>query len=302
MHTRPIPATGEPLPVIGCGTYKGFDVAPGSATYAQLPGVLDALFTAGGSVLDSSPMYGRAEATVGELLAHPESTAIPSLRFAPASPIRGRSILGRPCGAEPRAFLATKVWTRGRDAGIDQMQRSMTLMKADRLDLMQIHNLVDWKLHLRTLRDWKEVGRIRYLGVTHYTSSAYADLEAVLRAEPLDFVQINYSIADRAAEKRLLPLAAERGIAVLANLPLGSGSVLRSVQGLPLPGWAAGLACTSWSQLFLKFVISHPAVTCAIPGTGQAAHMADNAQAGTGPMPDEAQRRRIAQWWEQERG
>ena len=274
MHTRPIPATGEPLPVIGCGTYKGFDVAPGSGAYAQLPGVLDALFAARGSVLDSSPMYGRAETTVGELLAQPQR----------------------------RAFLATKVWTKGRDAGIAQMQRSMTLMKADRLDLMQIHNLVDWKIHLETLRDWKAVGRIRYLGVTHYTSNAYADLETVLRAEPLDFVQLNYSIADREAEKRLLPLAAERGIAVLANLPLGSGGVLRSVKGLPLPGWAAGLACTSWSQLFLKFVISHPAVTCAIPGTGQAAHMADNAQAGTGPMPDEAQRRRIAKWWEQERG
>lgn len=272
MHTRPIPSTGEPLPVIGCGTYKGFDVAPGDGAYARLPGVVDALFAAGGSVLDSSPMYGRAEATVGELLTHPE----------------------------PRAFLATKVWTRGRDAGIAQMQRSIALLGAGRLDLMQIHNLLDWKLHLATLRDWKAVGRIRYLGVTHYTASAFPDLEAVMRAEPLDFVQFNYSIADREAEKRLLPLAAERGVAVLVNLPLGSGSVLRSVQGKPLPALATELGCTSWAQLFLKYVLSHPAVTCAIPGTGQAAHMADNAQAAKGPLPDATQRRQICACWAQD--
>ena len=275
MLTRAIPASGERLPVIGCGTYRGFDVAPGSSGHGQLPQVLLTLFAAGGTVIDSSPMYGRAEATVGELLAQP---------------------------AEPRAFLATKVWTRGRDAGIAQMQRSMQLMQSDCIDLMQVHNLVDYKIHLKTLRDWKQGSRIRYLGVTHYTSSAHADLEAVMRAEPLDFVQLNYSIADRAAEERLLPLAAERGIAVLANLPLGSGGVLRSVAGVALPAWAADLACTTWAQLFLKFVVAHPAVTCAIPGTGKAPHMADNARAGEGPMPDTAQRQRIVTCWNDLRG
>jgi len=270
MHTRPIPSSGELLPVIGCGTYVGFDVPSDAAAHPQLPGVLDALFAAGGSVLDSSPMYGRAEASVGELLAQRH---------------------------EARVFVATKVWTRGREAGIAQMQRSMALLGTDRMALMQIHNLVDWKLHLKTLRAWKDAGRIRYLGVTHYTSSAYADLEAVLRAEPLDFVQLNLSVADRAAEQRLLPLAAERGVAVLANLPLGSGGVLRSVRGQPLPGWAAELGSTSWAQLLLKYVIGHPAVTCAIPGTGQAAHMADNAQAGCTTLPDEAQRARILAAW-----
>src|ERR1041384_5241962 len=179
MHTRPIPSTGEPLPVIGCGTYRGFDVQADRAAYRRLQQVLDALFAAGGSVVDSSPMYGRAEAVTGDLLAQSETHA--------------------------KAFIATKVWTRGRDAGIAQMQDSFRLLQAGRIDLMQIHNLVDWKTHLRTLRDWKERGRIRYLGITHYTSSAFADLEAVMRSEPLDFVQLNYSASDRAAERRLLP-------------------------------------------------------------------------------------------------
>ena len=270
MHTRPIPSSGEALPVIGLGTYRGFDVTRDSSHYRQLPGVLDALFTAGSSVIDSSPMYGQAEASVGSLLAEEQ---------------------------RPRAFIATKVWTRGREAGIAQMERSFVLLKTPRIDLMQVHNLVDWKVHLATLRSWKDAGRIRYLGVTHYSASAHADLEAVLRAETLNFVQLNYSVADRAAEQRLLPLAAERGVAVLANLPLGSGSVLRTMQGVALPDFAAELECTSWAQLFLKFVIGHPAVTCAIPGTGQPAHMADNARAGQGALPDETMRRRIVQCW-----
>ncbi|MEQ1807679.1 MAG: aldo/keto reductase [Burkholderiaceae bacterium] len=271
MHTRPIPSSGEALPVIGLGTYVGFDVTAGHTKHAHLPGVLDALFGAGGSVIDSSPMYGRAEATTGALLSAPP--------------------------ARPRAFIATKVWTRGRDAGVKQMQQSMKLLRTQCIDLMQVHNLLDWQIHLATLRDWKAAGHIRYLGVTHYTSSAYADLEAVLRAEPLDFVQLNYSVADRAAEQRLLPLAAERGVAVLVNLPLGSGAVLRSVKHVALPPIAAELECTSWAQLLLKYVIGHPVVTCAIPGTGKAAHMADNARAGTGPLPDAALRERILRCW-----
>ena len=265
MHTREIPSSGEPLPVIGCGTYRGFDV--GKADHEPLHDVLDALFSAGGSVVDSSPMYGKAEAVAGAVIASANMRA--------------------------KAFIATKVWTRGREAGIAQMHESLRLLQTDRIDLMQIHNLVDWRTHLATLRQWKEAGRIRYLGITHYTQSAFADLEAVMRAEPLDFVPLNYSAVDRAAERTLLPLAAERGIAVLVNYPLASGSAPRSVRGRPLPGWAAEIDCASWSQLLLKFVVSHPAVTCAIPGTGNPAHMRDNAGAGAGRMPDETMRARI---------
>jgi diketogulonate reductase-like aldo/keto reductase len=267
MHHKQIPCSGEQLPVIGCGTYRGFDVNADASATARLQQVLTALFAAGGSVIDSSPMYGRAEAVTGSLLAQSKS--------------------------HRRAFIATKVWTRGREAGIAQMRNSFNLLKSDRIDLMQIHNLVDWRTHLRTLREWKETGRIRYLGITHYTESAFADLEAVMRAEPIDFVQLNYSAHDRAAERRLLPLAAERGIAVIANYPLASGSAVRAVGSRPLPSWAAEIDCTSWSQLLLKFVVSHPAITCAIPGTGNPEHMADNARAGLGHMPDQAMRERI---------
>jgi len=268
MHQKQIPSSGEQLPVIGCGTYRGFDVSPNGAAIAQLSQVVTALFAAGGSVIDSSPMYGRAEAVAGKLLSE--------------------------ANAHAKAFIATKVWTRGRDAGIAQMEDSFRLLKTGRIDLMQIHNLVDWRTHLRTLREWKERGRIRYLGITHYTASAFADLEAVMRSEPIDFVQLNYSVGDRAAERRLLPLAAERGIGVLVNYPLASGSAVRAVRGRPLPTWAAEIDCTNWSELLLKFVVSHPAITCAIPGTGNPEHMAENARAGLGRMPDDAMRERIA--------
>ena len=260
MRTRPIPATGEALPVIGCGTYVGFDVAPGSAEYQRLPGVLQALFGAGGAVIDSSPMYGRAEAVTGELLAA--------------------------AGSHGKAFLATKVWTRGRAEGIRQMEESLRRLQVERLDLMQIHNLVDWQTHLATLRDWKAAGRVRYLGVTHYTAGAYDALEAVMRAEALDFVQINYSADEREAERRILPLAAERGMAVIINRPFGGGGLLRRLRDRPLPAWATDIGATSWAQVLLKFVLSHPAVTCAIPGTSRPEHMADNALAGTGVIPD----------------
>jgi aryl-alcohol dehydrogenase-like predicted oxidoreductase len=262
MNTRPIPSTNEALPVIGCGTWVGFDHAPGSTEYQRLPGVLDALFDAGGTLLDSSPMYGRAEQTTGELLAASKNRA--------------------------KAFLATKVWTRGREAGIAQMEQSFAHLKAERIDLMQVHNLVDWRMQLATLRDWKASGRIRYIGITHYTASALGDVEAVLRAEQLDFLQINYSIDDREVEKRLLPLAAERGVAVIVNQPFGGGGLLRGLRNRPLPGWASEIGCTSWAQVLLKFTLSHPAVTCVIPGTGRPEHMADNAAAGLGQMPDAA--------------
>jgi aryl-alcohol dehydrogenase-like predicted oxidoreductase len=272
MQTRPIPSSGEALPVIGCGTYVGFDVGVDSEKLKTLAAVVRTLRDAGGKVFDSSPMYGRAEAVLGDLLA--------------AAP-------------DPeRTFIATKVWTRGRRAGITQMERSFALLRIKRIDLMQVHNLLDWQTHLRTLRSWKQDGRIRYLGVTHYTSSAYDELEAVMRKETLDFVQLNYSLDDRAAERKLLPLAAERGIAILVNVPFGGGGLLRRLRNRPLPDWAAEINCTSWAQILLKFVLAHPAVTCVIPGTGNPAHMADNCGAGTGTLLDAALRKRIIAEWE----
>ncbi len=254
MTTRSIPSSGEALPVIGLGTYRGFDVAPGSADYQALPGVIDALVAGGGTVIDSSPMYGRAEATTGELL-------------AARTP-------------RPVVFLATKVWTTGREAGIAQMETSFRLLRTRTIDLMQIHNLVDWRTHLPTLRRWKDEGRIRYVGITHYTPSAYRDVEAVLRAEPVDVLQINYALDDRAAESRLLPLAREKGVAVLVNMPFGGGGLLRRLRDRPLPDWAAEAGATSWAQLALRFVLAHPAVTCTIPGTGTPRNMAENAAVG----------------------
>jgi aryl-alcohol dehydrogenase-like predicted oxidoreductase len=272
MQTRPIPSSGEALPVIGCGTYVGFDVGADSDKLKALADVVRTLRDAGGKVFDSSPMYGRAEAVLGELLA--------------AAP-------------DPeRTFIATKVWTRGRQVGITQMDRSFALLKTKRIDLMQVHNLVDWETHIATLRRWKRDGRIRYLGVTHYTASAYDELEAVMRKEALDFVQLNYSLDDRAAERKLLPLAADRGIAILVNVPFGGGSLLRRLGNRPLPDWAGEMGCTSWAQILLKFVLAQPAVTCVIPGTGNPAHMADNCRAGSGMLPDVALRKRIIANWE----
>src|SRR6185295_1320044 len=191
-------------------------------------------------------------------------------------------------GRRAEAFVATKVWIRGRGEGIRQMETSMRLLQTDRIDLMQIHNLVDWRTQLATLRHWKEEGRIRYLGITHYTPSAYPEVESVMRAEQLDFVQIDYALDDRAAERRILPLAAERGVAVIVNMPFGGGGLLRTLLARPLPPWAAEIGCTSWAQLLLKFVLAQPAVTCAIPGTRRRAHMADNVRAGFGEVPPPA--------------
>jgi len=268
MHTRKIPATGELLPVVGCGTWRTFDVGASPAERAPLAEVLKVLFEAGGSVIDSSPMYGKSEGVVGDLLAA--------------------------AGTRERAFLATKVWTTGRDAGIAQMDDSFRLLRTDRIELMQIHNLVDWQSHLPMLRMWRKDGRFRYLGVTHYTESAHASLEAVMKAEPWDFVQLNYALDDRAVEKRLLPLAQERGIAVLVNQPFGGGGLLRKLLPRPLPGWAGEIGCTSWAQILLKFVLANPAVTCVIPGTAKPEHMRDNVQAGLGVYPDAAMLQRIA--------
>jgi aryl-alcohol dehydrogenase-like predicted oxidoreductase len=267
MLTRNIPSSGEALPMIGVGTYRGFDVEPGSDAYKLLPQVIDQLFLAGGTVIDSSPMYGRAEQSTGELLSI----------HRPRSP----------------AFLATKVWTRGREAGMAQMEDSFRLLQTDRIDLMQIHNLLDWKTHLPTLREWKAQGRIRYIGLTHYTSSAYAEVEAALKEEAFDFLQINYALDDRAAEARLLPVCRERGVAVICNRPFGGGGLLGRLQDTPLPGWAGEVQAGSWAQLALKFLISHPAVTCAIPGTGNPKYMKENAGAAQGPLLTDAQRQQL---------
>jgi diketogulonate reductase-like aldo/keto reductase len=260
MQRRKIPASGEMLPVVGCGTWRTFDVGAAPEQRAPLAEVLRHLFEAGGSVIDSSPMYGAAEGMVGDLLAA--------------------------AGTRDKAFIATKVWTSGRENGIEQMRQSMRLLRTDRLDLMQIHNLVDWRTHLPTLKAWKAEGRLRYFGVTHYTDSAHAELETVLRAEKWDFVQLNYALDDRAVERRLLPLAAERGVAVIVNQPFGGGGLIRRLSSRKLPDWAGEIGCTSWAQILLKFVLAHPAVTCVIPGTGRPEHMKDNVQAGFGIYPD----------------
>ena len=267
MLTRRIPSSGESLPVIGLGTYKGFDVGSGIKERAALGDVLSNLFSLGGSVLDSSPMYGRAEGVAGDLLAAQH--------------------------AHEKAFVATKVWTEGRNAGIDQMNRSMKLLRCEQIDLMQIHNLLDWRTHLATLRAWKEQGRIRYLGVTHYSSSVYGEMEKIMRAEPLDFVQLNYSLEDREAEERLLPLAAERSMAVLVNLPFGQGRLLRTLRGKPVPPWMKEAGCETWSQVLLNFTLANKAVTCVIPGTGNPEHMAENCRAGDAPLLDESQLRNL---------
>src|SRR5207244_7328456 len=221
----------------------------------------------GGRVVDSSPMYGTAESVVGKLAAE----------FAVTDTL----------------FLATKVWTSGSEAGVTQMEQSLRRLRARRLDLMQIHNLLDWRTHLATLRSWKEAGRIRYLGVTHYTSSAYDELERVLRAEPLDFVQVNYSLGEREAERRILPVARERGIAVLVNRPFSEGGLFQRVRGRALPDWAAEFDCASWAQFFLKWILGHPSVTCVIPGTSRPDHVVDNMAAGRGRLPDAKTRERM---------
>jgi len=260
MQTRKIPSTGQDLPVVGCGTWQTFDVGDSPAERAPRTEVLKVLFEAGGSVIDSSPMYGRAEGVVGDLLAE--------------------------AGTRDKAFLATKVWTQGHEAGIAQMTESLRRFRTDHVELMQIHNMVDWRVHLPTLRAWKQEGRIKLIGITHYTESMHDELEVILRREKFDFVQINYALDDRGVERRLLRAARENGVAVIINQPFGGGGLLRKLLPRPLPAWAGEIGCTSWAQILLKFVLAQPAVTCVIPGTGRPDHMRDNAQAGFGSYPD----------------
>jgi diketogulonate reductase-like aldo/keto reductase len=266
---RTIPRSGEALPVVGLGTFIAFDVAPGEPEMADLKEVLKIFIAGGGRLVDSSPMYGRAESVVGELAG--ELAALPSL------------------------FLATKVWTSGREAGIEQMRNSMRRMRTRRIDLMQVHNLVDLATHLKTLREWKQAGTIRYLGITHYHSGAYRELEKLLTTRDYDFVQFNYSLAEREAEARLLRAAADTGTAVIINRPFAQGELFAKVKGRTLPAWATEFDCDSWAQFFLKYIVAEPAVTCVIPATSKARHMVDNLKAGTGKLPNEPQRRRMVE-------
>jgi diketogulonate reductase-like aldo/keto reductase len=266
--TRPIPATGEPLPVVGLGTWQTFDVGASPVDRAPLEEVLGAFVEVGGRVVDSSPMYGQSEQVVGDIAAK--------------------------LGVHPKLFMATKVWTTGKTAGIRQMEDSMRKLRAPRIDLMQVHNLVDVDAHLATLEEWKRAGRVRYVGITHYTAGGHDAVARLVASRALDFVQINYSVGEREAERRLLPLAQERRTAVIANRPFAGGDLFARLRRKLLPAWAAEIDCDSWAQVLLKFVVSHPAVTCAIPATSRADHLRDNMKAAFGRLPDAALRARIA--------
>ncbi len=272
---RPIPKTGELLHAIGLGTWQTFDVGGDANGRAAVREVLARFVKAGGQLVDSSPMYASSESVVGDLAAD--------------------------LGAEKSLFLATKVWTSGREAGMRQMEESMRRMRTLTLnhramDLMQVHNLADVNTQLKTLREWKEQGRIRYLGITHYHEGAYAELERLIKSEQLDFAQFNYNVVTTAAEARLLPVCAEYRTAVIVNRPFEEGELFRRVKGRELPRWAEEFDCGSWAQFFLKFILSHPAVTCAIPATRNPDYLVDNMGAALGRLPDTAMRRRMVQY------
>ena len=267
MLMRAIPSSGEKLPVIGLGTWQTFDVDLTADNRRQPEEVLSLFVKLGGRVIDTSPMYGRAEQVIGDLTAA--------------------------LGIREQLFLATKVWTQGKQSGIESMERSMARLRTKRIDLMQVHNLVDVHTQLATLREWKEQGRIRYIGITHYESGAFGEVEKVLRSEKLDFLQINYSIMEREAEQRVLPLAQDRQVAVIINRPFGGGDLFSRVRSRPLPDWAAEFDCRSWAQFFLKWIVAHSAVTCAIPATDKALHLEDNMQGGVGRLPEAKTRQRM---------
>jgi diketogulonate reductase-like aldo/keto reductase len=272
LLSKKIPSTQEALAVIGVGTWQTFDAGNDPAARAPLAEVLKLFAQAGGRVVDSSPMYGSSEAVAGDLIAQ--------------------------LGLRGRLFIATKVWTSGREEGIRQMEESFRRLRVDRMDLMQVHNLVDVATHTKTLQEWKREGRVRYIGITHYTSSAYAEVERWMKTGNYDFLQINYSLAEREAEERVLPLARELSIAVIANRPFAEGALFRRAKGKALPPWAADLGIASWAQYFLKWIVGHPAVTCTIPGTAKPEHMRDNIAAGMGTLPDDATRKKMLQYFE----
>jgi len=264
---RPIPSTGELVPGIGLGTWITFDAGADTARRATLQPVLQAFFDRGGTLIDSSPMYGSSEEVIGALLPR----------------MSGR----------PAPFAATKVWIVGRGAGARQMEISRGRWGVPQFDLLQIHNMVDWQAHLQTLKAWKAEGRVRYIGITTSHGRRHTDMEKALATEPFDFVQLTYNFADRSVERRLLPLAAERRIAVIANRPFDGGDLFDRVRGKPLPVWAGDFDCNTWAAFFLKFVVSHPAVTCAIPATSQTPHMLENMGALYGRLPDAHTRQRM---------
>lgn len=270
MIHRVIPSSGEKIPVVGLGTWQTFDVGQNKAERNQRKQVFSALVEGGGSVIDSSPMYGSSESVVGDLISELD--------------------------VRDKVFLATKVWTQGSSQGQRQMQQSIQRMKANTMDLMQVHNLVDARTHLDTLQQMKSQGTIRYMGITHYHSGGYTQMEKAMRDFPLDFIQINYSMDSRNAENRILPLALEKGIAVLINRPYEGGSLFRRTRNRTLPNWCSEFGCTSWGQFFLKFILSNPAVTCVIPGTSKVHHLKDNLQAGRGQLPDSRLREKMIQF------
>lgn len=266
---RAIPSSGENIPVIGLGTWQAFDVSASAAERQPLEEVLALFVKRGGRVVDSSPMYGRAEQVIGDI-----ATKLDLHRAL---------------------FLATKVWTTGKEAGIASMEKSVAKLQTKKIDLMQVHNLIDARTHLATLRDWKEQGRVRYVGITHYASSAYGEVARLLRSEKFDFLQINYSLLEREAEKEILPIAQERGVAVIVNRPFGGGNLFAQVREKPLPAWAAEFDCRSWAQFLLKWIVAHPAVTCAIPATSKPRHLEDNMGGGVGKLPDAKLRQRMVE-------
>jgi diketogulonate reductase-like aldo/keto reductase len=269
IKTRPIPSTLEQLPVVGVGTWQTFDVGSSDSERAPLKEVLTQLVNNGGKVIDSSPMYGRSEQVAGDL--------------------------STDAGVNAKLFIATKVWTSGKENGIEQMKRSFDLLRRKQMDLMQIHNLLDWQTHIKTLRDFVEKGTIRYIGLTHYTDSSHDTIISIIRDNPVDFIQVNYNILDTHAEERLLPFAAERKVAVIINRPFQEGSLFQNVRGKKLPEWAGEFDCKSWAQFFLKFILSNPHVTCTIPGTDKLTHLIDNLAAGRGRLPDEKMRKRMVE-------
>jgi diketogulonate reductase-like aldo/keto reductase len=260
---------GVTLPKIGLGTWQTFDVGADAGARGPLREVLKLL---DGNVVDSSPMYGTSETVAGDLIAE--------------------------LGLRPKLFIATKVWTQGRDEGIRQMETSFKRLRVQQMDLLQVHNLVDVAVHSKTLQAMKASGKVRYIGITHYTSSAYGAVERELKANPWDFLQINYSLGERDAEKRILPLTKERGVAVIINRPFQEGVLFQKTKSRPLPPWAKEYDINSWAQYFLKWIVSHPAITCAIPGTGRPDHMRDNLLAGRGVMPDEKGRKHLAEYFD----
>jgi diketogulonate reductase-like aldo/keto reductase len=270
---RPIPSTGEKIPVVGVGTWRTFDAGGNAQKRETLKEVLRNLVNQSASVIDSSPMYGSSESVVGDL----------------SSDLKVR----------PSLFLATKVWTSGEQQGIDQMNESFRKMKASVIDLMQVHNLVDVKTHLKTLYKWKEQGKIRYIGITHYMPSYYDQMQRLIQNEKLDFIQCCYNIQTTDAEGQLLPAAKEKGVAVLINRPFQEGSLFSYVSGKPLPPWKNELGVSNWAQFFLKFVLSHSTITCAIPGTSNPNHLLENIQAANGSLPDEKTRKKMLDYFRQ---